>query len=152
LRPREGVEMSYSLSPLQWSILRGLDLVAEPVPEIEPPEERIVDGLRLRIDTAHELLVNKLCTLLSRSELRDLQDVRVLLEGGGDLARALADGARKDGGFSALTLAWVLKELPISVLAEASCIAATEAVSLEQYRDSLAEKIADLSVPAEDDS
>jgi phosphoribosyl-dephospho-CoA transferase len=43
------------------------------------------------VETPHQLLVNKLCALLSRSELRDLVDVRVLIESGLDLTRALAD-------------------------------------------------------------
>lgn len=42
-----------------------------------------------------------------------LEDVRVLLARGGNLPRALADAAQKDGGFSSLTLAWVLQSLPL---------------------------------------
>ncbi|HXV61246.1 MAG TPA: hypothetical protein VEK15_11170 [Vicinamibacteria bacterium] len=42
--------------------------------------------------------------------MRDLVDLRDHLVHGGDLDRALSDAPRKDGGFSPLTLAWVLKE------------------------------------------
>lgn len=129
-----------------------LDLIAEPVPEIEPPEERSLDGFSLRVDTAHELLVNKLCTLLSRSEVRDLQDVRALLDGGGDLPRALGDGAMKDGAFSALTLAWVLRELPVLALAGTAGIPATDAERLAQFRDDLVDRITALALPADDEA
>jgi hypothetical protein len=86
-----------------------VDLVAEPLPPIEPPQSAEVQGARIAVDTRHEILVNKLTALLSRSELRDLQDVKALLDAGGDLEQALADAPAKDAGFSVLTLAWVLK-------------------------------------------
>jgi hypothetical protein len=87
-----------------------VDLVAEPVPTIEPPMK--IDGVR--VDTRHEILVNKLCALVSRSELRDLEDARALVEAGGDLDRALADAPKKDGGFSPMTLVWLLDQLDLS--------------------------------------
>ena len=83
-----------------------IDLVADPVPVIEAPV-RLPPGIL--VDTPHEILVNKLCALLSRSETRDLVDVEALLLAGGSLDRALVDAAKKDGGFSPQTLAWVLQ-------------------------------------------
>jgi hypothetical protein len=86
-----------------------VDLVADPSEVLESP--RVFDiGAPIQVDTPHEILVNKLCALLGRAELRDLIDVRDLLGSGGNLAQALRDAPRKDGGFSPLTLAWVLKE------------------------------------------
>ena len=95
-----------------------LDLVAEPVGALEPPQFRSVLGATVRIDSAHEILVNKLCTLIERAELRDLADVQALVDAGGDLARALEDAPRKDGGFSPLTLAWVLETTPFDATVE----------------------------------
>ena len=97
-----------------------LDLIAEPNSSLELPGSLDLGSVRVAVDTAHELLVNKLCALLERSELRDLDDVQVLLDGGGDLARALGDAPRKDAGFSPLTLAWVLRHLPVRFLGDAS--------------------------------
>jgi hypothetical protein len=86
-----------------------VDLVADPSEVLESP--RVFDiGAPIQVDTPHEILVNKLCALLGRAELRDLIDVRDLLGMGGNLEQALRDAPRKDGGFSSLTLAWVLKE------------------------------------------
>lgn len=90
-----------------------VDLVAEPVAAVEDAVDRPVGSASIRVDTEHEILVNKLCALLSRSELRDLVDIEALLARGGDLERALADAPRKDGGFSALTLAWLLRQFPM---------------------------------------
>lgn len=87
-----------------------IDIVAEPVPQVERPV--LTDGIL--VDTRHEILVNKLCALLSRSEVRDLEDVRALIDAGEDLDRALADAPTKDGGFSPATLAYTLRALPLN--------------------------------------
>lgn len=107
-----------------------VDLVAEPVPWIEPAVEAAAGIL---VDTPHEILVNKLACLLSRSEPRDLEDVRVLVAAGENLQRALRDVPRKDGGFSALTLAWLLRTFP---LAAAPALGFDQA-RLEAFRDEL---------------
>lgn len=86
-----------------------VDLVAEPTPAIEPPLRTQVEGTQISVDGTHEILVSKLTTLLGRTELRDLIDVEALLEAGGDLKAALRDAPKKDGGFSAMTPAWVLE-------------------------------------------
>ncbi|QDU69790.1 nucleotidyl transferase AbiEii/AbiGii toxin family protein [Engelhardtia mirabilis] len=127
------------LSPLQLRVLRALadaeplqpgatfhrcrvahgddsvvvDLVADPVATVEVPVVGAIDGVPVRVDTPHEILVNNLCALLSRSEVRDLVDARVLLASGGDLDRAVRDAPTKDGGFSALVLADVLRGFPL---------------------------------------
>lgn len=90
-----------------------------------------------QVDQPHEILVTKLCALLSRSELRDLEDVRALLDAGGDLARALADAPRKEAAFSPVTLAWVLEQLPIAAMGRALGRAADEARGLEVFRQGL---------------
>jgi hypothetical protein len=125
-----------------------IDLVADPVPTIEPPEWNDGLGASILVDTPHEILVNKLNALLSRSELRDLVDTKALLELGGDLERALVDAAVKDGGFSPATLAWVLRDLPVAALAQASGHSGDAVAELAAFRDALAERLALLSRPA----
>lgn len=88
-----------------------VDLVADPVPVIEAPATHPHEGTTILVDTPHEILVNKLTTLLARSELRDLVDIKALVEAGGDLDRAIRDAPNKDGGFSGPTLAWLLDQL-----------------------------------------
>lgn len=98
-------------------------------------------GVSIQIDTAHQILVNKLCALLSRSELRDLVDVRALLDAGGDLSRALADCPMQDAGFSPLTLSWVLGQLPIESLASRLGWPSDRAEALVRFRDQLVDRI-----------
>ena len=97
-----------------------LDLVADPTKPVEPPGE---PRPGVRVDTARELLAQKLCALLSRTELRDLEDVGALLDAGGDLSRGLADAAQRDGGFSPPTLACCCKHSRSNVPKKSSVIA-----------------------------
>lgn len=90
-----------------------LDLVADPVATVEAPVEHEAGVF---VDTPREILANKLTALLSRWAVRDLVDVRALLDAGGDLPRGLEDAARKDSGFSPPTLAWVLSTQPVTGL------------------------------------
>jgi hypothetical protein len=125
-----------------------VDLVAEPVPSLEPPLQIPIGETVISVDTPHEILVNKLCALLGRSELRDLEDVRVLLERGGDLERALADAPQKDGGFSPLTLAWVLRGFQPRALAPAVGWSEEAAERLDRFKENLIQRLLDLSSPA----
>ena len=124
-----------------------LDLVADPVAVVEHPVEFVVEGATILVDTRHEILVSKLCTLLERSELRDLQDVRILLETGGELDRALRESPLKDAGFSPLTLAWLLRQFPLSALALASGLSAEETASVGTFRDELVQRITAIASP-----
>jgi hypothetical protein len=112
-----------------------VDLVADPVPAIEPPVA-VAGGLL--VDSTHEILVNKLNALLGRSAIRDLFDVQRLLEAGADLEAGLRDAARKDAGFSPPMLAWVLESLPVVKLARD---AGFEPEPLEAFRIMLRERL-----------
>jgi len=125
----------------------AIDLVAEPVRPIEEPVERALGSRPFFVDTAHEILVNKLTTLIQRRELRDLVDVGALLDQGGDLGRALTDAPRKDAGFSALTLSWLLRELPIAAMVKASSIPSSKAEALLALRDRLVKRVTTLAEP-----
>jgi hypothetical protein len=124
-----------------------IDLVAEPFGPIEPPLRAEVLGASVAVDTAHEILVNKLAALLSRSELRDLVDVKALLEAGGDLERALRDAPRKDAGFSPLTLAWVLKSFAPATLARALGLGPAETEEITAFHRQLQERIVAAAAP-----
>lgn len=118
-----------------------VDLVAEPVATIEPPVQEQVDGVSIAVDSRHEILVNKLCALLHRSEVRDLFDIAALVAAGGDLDRALSDAPRKDGGFSALTLGWSLSNWQIADAVRVSGLQA-HIDEIEAFRRVLLERAA----------
>jgi len=87
-----------------------VDLVIEHSEQVRP--EKPLHGV-VRVDPAEEIFANKLCTLLGRSEIRDLVDVRALEGLGLSLTEALAAGQRKDGGLTPAQLAWVLSQITI---------------------------------------
>ena len=124
-----------------------VDLIADPVALSEQPVAVPLGDRTILVDTPHQILVNKLCALLSRSELRDLLDVQVLLRSGGDLLRALADCPRQDGGFSPLTFAWTVRGLPIRNLAERLGWSADLIDSLEAFREELVNRVVAASRP-----
>lgn len=128
-----------------------VDLVADPVAPVETPIQIRIGTASVTVDTPHEILVNKLGALLSRSELRDLEDIEALLASGGDLEKALADVPKKDGGFSPLTLAWVLKDFRPSALARVAGIEAHRAEQLDRFKESLIQRILAFSAPDQTD-
>lgn len=118
-----------------------VDLVADPVSALEPPVEFLVGGVAIHVDTAYEILVNKLCALLGRAELRDLIDVRALLDQGFDLTRALADAPKKDSGFSPVTLAWVLKRQPLAAMLQAAELPSAQRAEAVAFRDEFVQRL-----------
>ncbi len=85
-----------------------VDLVREYVFQLKL-EKREINGIR--IDSPEEILANKLCALLSRSEIRDLVDVRELENAGFKIEDALSVAQKKDTGLTAAQLAWVLNQI-----------------------------------------
>jgi hypothetical protein len=124
-------------------------LVADPVAQIEEPRRVQFGDREVLVDTPHEILVNKLCALLGRAEVRDLQDVRALLAAGGDFEDAVAAAPRKDGGFSPMTLAWVLNRLDLATGARLAGLPQGEAEELDRFRVELADRLRDLSDPGQ---
>jgi len=95
----------------------------------------------IMVETPHQLLVNKLCALLSRSELRDLIDIRALVESGADLSRALHDCPGQDAGFSPMTFAWGANGLPLRRIATVQGWPEPEIEALERFRQDLVERV-----------
>lgn len=87
-----------------------VDLVTEQVVQGYPEKMRFGD---VRVDPPEEILANKLCALLSRSEIRDLVDVYALERAGLRAEDAVALAARKDASLTPASVAWVLSEIQI---------------------------------------
>jgi hypothetical protein len=124
-----------------------VDLVSEPAPALLPPDRVPLGPQHIAVDSAHEILVNKLCALLGRAEIRDLFDLEVLLERGGDLERALRDAPQRDGGFSSLTLAWVLKGLRVTELARSERMEEATIKRLDAFHERFVRQLTSSSKP-----
>lgn len=118
-----------------------VDLIAEPFSPVEDPVVAEVEGTPIAVDSRREILASKLATLLERSEIRDLADVKALLDAGGDLDAAIRDAPSKDAGFSPLTLAWVLKEFDLRPAATALGLSTEYGEQLSSFRDWLIDRL-----------
>jgi hypothetical protein len=124
-----------------------VDLVAEPFAPVEAPVRAEIEGTPIAVDSRRELLASKLATLLERSEVRDLADVKALLEAGGDLEAGLRDAPLKDAGFSSLTLAWVLKSYDPRPAAKALGLSDSRVEELVSFRQWLIDRLTSLAAP-----
>ncbi len=124
-----------------------VDLVADAVPVVRPPAEIPWGETSILADVPYEILVNKLCALLSRAEYRDLVDLQALLDTGESLDDALRDAESKDGGFSAATLAWVLKGMPLRALGQAAGASEADIAARLEFRDQLVPLLVEKSRP-----
>lgn len=113
-----------------------VDLVIDRAPMVDP--EKATFG-NVRVDTLREIAANKICTLLSRSEIKDLVDLQALVAAGIDLHQAFADAETKEAGADPATLAWVLGELRIAH--EALLPGGANVAALESFRQSFVKQL-----------
>ncbi|MSP62517.1 MAG: hypothetical protein EXR72_19735 [Myxococcales bacterium] len=109
-----------------------LDLMIDRAPMID--REKTAFGA-VRVDTMREIAANKICTLLSRCEIKDLLDLRALLGTGIELEAAFADAEKKEKGAEPATLAWILDELRIGP--EAALPGDADPITLDAFRGDL---------------
>jgi len=119
-----------------------VDLVRDSAPQLFP-DKPVIGGIR--IDPPEEILANKLCTLLSRSEIRDLVDVKALEQKGFSIEQAFPLAMRKDGGLTPGQLAWVLSELRIGT--DASPPGDVSGSELREYLEDLRHRLAKMAFP-----
>lgn len=122
-----------------------VDLVHEPVLQIVPVEEKpLRDGIR--VDSLDDLIANKLCAVLGRSEIKDLVDLYFLAESGVDVLDHLHAAHSKDGGMEPATLAFVLKQMPTDPRG-LLLLRPVEADDLAAFRDRLVARLLEQAWP-----
>ena len=119
-----------------------VDLARDSTPQIDQ-EKTEIGGIR--IDSPREIMANKLCTLLSRGEIRDLVDLRALEREGLGLEDHLLLAMQKDGGLTAGQLAWVLSQIEIGDDATPPGDVTVE--ELRRYLADLIERLTRLAYP-----
>jgi hypothetical protein len=105
-----------------------------------------VESHGLRVDPLREILVNKICAILGRSEPRDLVDLFFLDRAGFRVLDALANAKRKDAGLTPALLAWAISQVPLDRLPDGLLVP----VSIEElrvFRTQLVEVLERLSFP-----
>ena len=107
--------VSLQTAPLfhRYRISRGadaviVDLVKEVVPQVAEKKNSF-DGIV--VDTLADITANKVCTVVSRIEIKDYIDLYFLERAGYRLEDYIGFAQQKDGGVSRATLAFVLSEI-----------------------------------------
>ncbi|MBI2988263.1 MAG: nucleotidyl transferase AbiEii/AbiGii toxin family protein [Deltaproteobacteria bacterium] len=134
----------YRLSREGESVI--VDFVREVVPQISEEKNRF-NGIV--VDTLDDITANKICTVISRAEVKDYIDLYFLARAGYQLESYIKQAQRKDAGVSQAMLAYLLSELRLSKVPD-FMIAAVSLEELQEYFESLARKLAVESFPKGD--
>ncbi len=90
-----------------------IDVVVDRAPQLDAVK-REIEGIR--VDTVREMIANKLTTLLSRTELKDVVDLYFLEQAGYDLLAAIPDARAKDAGWEPAVVSMLLSDLHVTEL------------------------------------
>ena len=102
----------------RFRLVRGaereiIDVVVDRAPQIDSKK---ADFGSIRVDTLREIIANKLTTLLSRAELKDVVDLYFLVQAGHDLLSSIPDARIKDGGWDPAVVSMLLDGIDTSEL------------------------------------
>ncbi len=119
-----------------------VDLVLDRVPQIHAEKLKFDE---LRVDLPEEIIVNKLNTIVSRCEVRDLVDILMLERAGFSVEDFLEDALTKDGGCTAATLAWVLSQVEVG--SQAKLPGGISGPEMDEYLGKLIRRLRRLALP-----
>lgn len=131
----------YQISYKRDSVV--VDFVKEVVPQISQEKNRF-EGIA--VDTLDDMTANKICTVVSRAEIKDYIDLYFLGRAGYPLENFIQQAQQKDAGVSQATLAHLLSEFKLSRVPD-FMIAPISLENLHEYFQSLAKKLALESFP-----
>jgi predicted nucleotidyltransferase component of viral defense system len=120
-----------------------VDLVREVVPQISK-EKRNFDGIV--VDTLDDIVANKICTVISRAEIKDHIDLYFLDRAGYRLEDHIKLAQQKDAGVSQAMLAYLFSEFRLSRIPD-YMISPASLEDLQEYFQSLSRKLAVDSFP-----
>jgi len=90
-----------------------IDIVVAVESQIDPEKPWIGD---IRVDTLHEIMLNKITTLISRCELKDIVDLYFLEKQGFLVETYFEEAQKKDGGLDPSMISLLLNSLTVSEL------------------------------------
>ena len=131
----------YKISRKEESVI--VDFVREVVPQVSVEKNRFDD---IVVDTLDDIAANKVCTVVSRAEVKDYIDLYFLARAGYPLENYIEAAQRKDAGVSQATLAFLLSEFRLSKVPD-FMIAAISPADVQEYFQTLARKLAVESFP-----
>lgn len=88
-----------------------VDFVIETVPQID--NKKNIFGT-IRVDTTIEIGINKICTLIGRTELKDIVDLYFLEKNGFNIKENIENAKIKDGGIEPAIISYLLSQVDLS--------------------------------------
>ncbi|MCP5106265.1 MAG: nucleotidyl transferase AbiEii/AbiGii toxin family protein [bacterium] len=120
-----------------------IDFVIEKVHQVDK-EKKTFDSVT--VDTLLEIGVNKICTLLGRTEMKDIIDLYFLVKNGFDISKNIEKAKLKDGGVEPAMISYLLSQFKISQLPD-YMIAKVSIEELEQFISDITKLMAEISYP-----
>lgn len=132
----------------RYQLVRGreseiIDLVLDISPQLDPEKPWIGD---IRVDTLHEIVVNKITTLISRCELKDIVDLFFLEKAGYRVEDYFEEARQKDGGLDPAMISLLLDAQRIAELPD-YLIKPLTVAALCAFVDDLKRRMALLAYP-----
>lgn len=120
-----------------------IDFVIEKIPQIDKKKNKfdIID-----VDTPLEIGINKICTLLSRTELKDVIDLFFLVKNGFNIKENIEKAKQKDGGIEPAIISYLLSQFNVSKLPD-YMIEKVTIKELEDFISDLKKLLAEISFP-----
>jgi len=100
----------------------------------------------VRVDTLREIMVNKVTTLISRCELKDIVDLYFLEKDGFRVERHFEEAQRKDGGLDPAMVSLLLDSVKLTELPDYMIKPLTLA-ELQAFVDDLKRRMALMAYP-----
>lgn len=90
-----------------------IDVVVDVSPQVDSEKRWVGD---VQVDTLHEIMLNKITTLISRCELKDIVDLFFLEKAGFRIEGCFEEAQQKDGGLDPAMISLLLNSVTIAEL------------------------------------
>ena len=120
-----------------------LDFVVEVVPQIDAKKEHFGN---LRVDTIKEIMINKICMLAARCEVKDLVDLYFLEKHGFTFADHFKAARRKESGLDPAMISFILANVKIDRMPD-YLLEQVDLSDFKRFVNDLREKLANMSFP-----
>ncbi len=125
-----------------------LDFVLESVPQIDINKNKFGDII---VDTLKEIMLNKICTLVSRCETKDLIDLYFLKNKGYTIDSYFEEAKHKEAGLDPAMISYLLADIEIDEIPE-YVHGNFDLVDFKNFIEELRESLAKLSFPEKESS
>ncbi len=120
-----------------------LDFVIERAPQVDRQKEKFGN---VCVDTLREIMVNKICALVGRCEVKDLVDLYFLRKRGLDVADHFATAQTKEGGLDPAMISFLLSQVKVDRVPD-YLLQPLDLADFNRFIRKLQETMAKLAVP-----